>query len=166
MISYKAAGLNVVDETGRPDTIEFLNISQDDALAWPSQVHRAYPSTVTAAMSSTVVPFVRKSVEVNLTMLDVFNDRLGLPKGSMRTKHAPGEWSGSQARCTKSPPQVTVEEKGIGAHTDFGSLVRLIWMPAVYCANDSSVPVSLSFITDSVVFKFVYLEQRRGNMSK
>ena len=37
---YKAAGANAVDETGALDTVEFINVAKDDALAWPSKVHR------------------------------------------------------------------------------------------------------------------------------
>ena len=126
-LSYKAAGANAVDETGQLDLVEFINVSKDDALNYPNPVHRTYPSTVNARMDSTITPFVRKSMEINHTMMDVFNDKLGLPEGTLAKFHTLNEPSGSEARCIKKPPTHPGEEspdrQAIGAHTDFGSLV-------------------------------------------
>ena len=125
--SYKAAGANATDETGALDTVEFINVAKDDALAWPGKVHREYPSSVNARMESTIKPFVQKSLAVNYTLLDVLNERLGLPKGALAKQHPLEEPSGSEARCIKNPPKpegITEEQAAIGAHTDFGSLVR------------------------------------------
>lgn len=122
---YKAAGANATDETGALDTVEFINVAKDDALAWPKKVHRAYPSTVNARMQSTIAPFVRKSVEVNNTLLQIFNARLGLPEGAIAQRHILDEPSGSEARCIKNPAcpgGISEEKAAIGAHTDFGSL--------------------------------------------
>ncbi|CDO69471.1 hypothetical protein BN946_scf184817.g31 [Trametes cinnabarina] len=69
--SYKARGATATDETGAPDTVEFINIAKDDALAWPAVARRTYPATVTALMDDAVVPFVRKSVVVNDTLVMV-----------------------------------------------------------------------------------------------
>ncbi|KAJ7491422.1 hypothetical protein B0H11DRAFT_2009023 [Mycena galericulata] len=117
---YKAAGANAVDASGVKDTAQFINISKDDALAWPGQARRAYPSTVNARMDSTIVPFIEKSLAVNNTLLEVFNEKLGLPKGTLLKKHLREEYSGSESRCTFSPP--IMNRQVIGAHTDFGSL--------------------------------------------
>jgi len=123
---YKAAGANATDEAGNPDMIEFINVSKDDALAWPKVARREYPSTVNARMESTIIPFVRKSLAVNSTLIDVFNDRLGLPAGELAKRHLLEEHSGSEARTIKksplSPGSAETSMKGIGAHTDFGSL--------------------------------------------
>ena len=65
---YKAKGATVLDETGAPDLTEFINIAQDDALAWPAVARRMYPSAVAARMDDAVVPFVRqdrKSTRLN-----------------------------------------------------------------------------------------------------
>ena len=131
--SYKAAGANATDETGALDTVEFINVAKDDALAWPQQVHRDYPRTVNDHMEPTIRPFVAKSLEVNSTLIDVFNDMLGLPKGTLAEKHKTSEPSGSEARCIKNPPRSGVAgeaslKTAIGAHTDFGSLVRAFFM--------------------------------------
>ena len=123
---YKAAGANAVDETGLKDTVEFINVSKDDALAYPSAVHRTYPSTVNARMAGTIQPFVSKSLAVNNTILEVFNEKLGLPAGELAKRHTLGDPSCSESRCIKNPPaqEMSPERAALGAHTDFGSLVR------------------------------------------
>lgn len=122
---YKATGANATDASGAKDTVEFLNINKDDALAWPKRALRDYPPTVNEVMETTVAPFVRKSCEINEAFLNVFNDKLGLPKGTLAQLHKLEEPSGSEARCIKKPAFAdnTNENKvSIGAHTDFGSL--------------------------------------------
>lgn len=119
---YKARGTIATDLNGTRDTVEFLNIAQDDALSWPRPTYRTYPSTVNARMDRVVGPFVRKSMAVNNTLLDIFERRLGLPRGAIAKLHATDELSGSEARVVKTPPNQA--SAGIGAHTDFGTLVR------------------------------------------
>ena len=119
--------MTVTDETGAKDSVEFINIAKDDAFAWPAVARRTYPSTVNAHMEDTVVPFIRKSVEVNDTLLEIFNDLLGLPAGTLADKHKASEYSGSEARLIKSPPRpggIDEAKAALAAHTDFGSLVR------------------------------------------
>ncbi|KAI0936919.1 hypothetical protein AcW1_001031 [Taiwanofungus camphoratus] len=117
---YKARGTIQTDVHGTRDNVEFLNIAQDDALSWPRPVHRTYPSTVDARMEDAIIPFVRKSMEVNNTILAVFEARLGLPEGKFAKLHSTEEPSGSEARCIKTPPDQ--ETTGVGAHTDFGTI--------------------------------------------
>ncbi|KAG6863603.1 hypothetical protein C0991_004725, partial [Blastosporella zonata] len=120
---YKSAGANAVDASGKKDFVEFINISKDDALAWPHPVHRAYPSSVNACIERTVAPFIRKSLEVNNILMDILNDRLGLPAGTLLSKHLMDETSSSESRVTKTPPvSGPPENPAIGSHTDFGSL--------------------------------------------
>jgi len=119
---YKKAGANAVDATGTLDTVEFLNVAKDDALAWPKRARRSYPHTVNARMENTISPFVRKSLEVNNTILEVFNERLSLPPGTLLRLHAMGEFSGSEARVIRNPPTSESSKQAIGSHTDFGSL--------------------------------------------
>ena len=123
--SYKAAGANAVDETGALDPVEFINVAMNDALAWPGKVHREYPSTVNARMESTIQPFVRKSVAINMTVMAIFNEKLGLPEGALEARHKLDGLAFSEARCIKNPPSVgkAADRQAIGAHTDFGSLV-------------------------------------------
>lgn len=106
--------------------MEFINIAKDDALAWPKAARRTYPSATSARMESTIAPFVRKSLEVNETLMNIFNGRLGLADGVLAQRHTMEEFSGSEARCIKNPPRpngMSEEQRAIGAHTDFGSLV-------------------------------------------
>ncbi|KAI9059090.1 Clavaminate synthase-like protein [Trametes sanguinea] len=122
---YKAPGATVTDETGALDTVEFMNIAKDDAIAWPSVARRSYPSTVNAHMDDAVIPFIRRSIEVNDTLLEIFNELLGLPEGTLAEKHKLDEFSGSEARIIKNPPRpegIDEAKAALAAHTDFGSL--------------------------------------------
>ncbi|TFK56538.1 Clavaminate synthase-like protein, partial [Heliocybe sulcata] len=122
---YKALGAMATDEHGTLDAVEFLNIAKDDVLSWPDPTHRTYPSTVNNRMESTIVPFVRKSLEINHLVLKIFNSKLGLPENTLLNLHSMKEPSGSEARCIKSPPKprwLSEQKTAIGAHTDFGSL--------------------------------------------
>jgi hypothetical protein len=77
-------------------------------------------------MDSDIIPFVQRSLEINNMLIDVLNDKLGLPKGMLATKHAQHLHSQSQARAIKAPRNQHLDNVKIslGAHTDFGSLVR------------------------------------------
>ncbi|KAI0333381.1 Clavaminate synthase-like protein [Cubamyces sp. BRFM 1775] len=120
---YKASGVQFMDDKGTKDITEFLNISKDDALAWPTPYHRTYPSTVNARMESTIRPFIEKSLAINHFLIDVLNDKLGLPKGALADLHQVDRASGCTARCIKAPPMVERENKTfLNPHTDFGSI--------------------------------------------
>ncbi|KAG2358711.1 hypothetical protein BDR07DRAFT_1294142 [Suillus spraguei] len=123
---YKKVGGNAIDATGTLDSVEYINVSKDDALAYPQVIHRTYPSTINARMENTIAPFVRKGLEVSYVVLNIFNDKLGLPKGTLKRLHDMKEHSSSETRCIRSPPtqhkEVTKNPVTLGAHTDFGSL--------------------------------------------
>ena len=85
---------------------QFVNVSQDDALAWPGMAHRTYPSTVNA-----IKPFVEKSFATNNFLIDVFNDKLGLPKGTLGSFHKVYEHSGCTARVISASPYLGPEGK-------------------------------------------------------
>ncbi len=124
--SYKAAGVQFMDDNGTRDVTEFLNISKDDALSWPTPFHRTYPSTVDAHMELTIKPFVQKSLTINHFLIDILNDKIGLPKGTLAAFHKAEEASGCTARCIRTPPHLEQSEKNfLNPHTDFGSLVSL-----------------------------------------
>ncbi|PIL36349.1 hypothetical protein GSI_00037 [Ganoderma sinense ZZ0214-1] len=121
---YKGAGVQYMDERGTRDVTEFVNVAKDDALAWPAIARRTYPATVNARMASTIRPFVDKSLAINHFLIDVLNDKLGLPRGVLAGFHRPEAHSGCTARVIRAPPHVGDEEKlFLTAHTDFGSLV-------------------------------------------
>ena len=159
--------MNATDETGILDTAEFINVSKDDALAWPKQVHRAYPPTVNARMASTIKPFVEKSLEVNDALLAVLNGKLGLPEGTLAAKHALEEQSGSEARCIKSPPMPAgsaPDKAALGSHTDFGSLVGHAWFRRAHLHWPTfSAPHSPSCTIDWVACKSWCLERPPGS---
>ncbi|KAH9828690.1 Clavaminate synthase-like protein [Rhodofomes roseus] len=120
---YKAKGTIQTDANGTRDNVEFLNIAQDDALSWPKPTHRTYPYTVNARMSNTIIPFVHKSMDVNTTILTIFERQLGLPRGELLRLHSLESPCGSEARCIKTPQNQSTA--GVGAHTDFGTLTFL-----------------------------------------
>jgi len=131
----------------------FINIAKDDALAWPKSARRTYPAPTNARMESTIVPFVRKSLAVNATLIDVFNNRLGLPEGELAKRHTIEEFSGSEARCIKIQPKpqgVSEEQRAIGAHTDSD-----LWY--VVC-------VILSYMLNAAGLVVVFLHNRLGGL--
>lgn len=131
---YKAAAANVTDDKGTPDTAEFLNVSKDDILSYPTVTHRTYPDAVNRHMDKVLKPFVNKSLDVTRTILQVFERKLGLPGDSLLDRHTIGDPSGSETRCIKNPGKprpITMsdgkvieapDKLALGAHTDFGSL--------------------------------------------
>lgn len=127
-LRYKARGTIATDLHGTRDTVEFLNIAQDDAISWPRPTYRMYPPTVNERMPDAVTPFVRKSMAVNNTILDIFERLLGLPRGALADLHTTDRLSGSEARVVKTPPNQS--SVGIGAHTDFGTLVSILGLSA------------------------------------
>ncbi|GEM06813.1 oxidoreductase,Oxoglutarate/iron-dependent oxygenase family [Rhodotorula toruloides] len=130
---YKKAGANNVDAKGNLDTVQFINVSKDDALAYPEVRHRTYPRTVNERIK-TVTNFVRQSDDVLQKLMEVLEVRIGLPSGTLAALHKEGDISGSESRVIlKSAPggkgyvPEGVGEDGnpaaaIGAHTDFGVL--------------------------------------------
>lgn len=125
IIRYKRAGSHITDERGTLDTVEYINIAKDDAISYPNVAIRHYPPIVTGYMESTIKPFVNKSLDVNNTILSIFETKLGMPKGTLLKLHALYDPSGSEARVIKKSPALTEFDQkkiALGAHTDFGSL--------------------------------------------
>lgn len=77
-------------------------------------------------MENTIKTFIRKSVDINMTIMGIFNDKLGLPNGALESLHRMEEHSCSESRLIKKPPTpgIAADRQVVGAHTDFGSLVR------------------------------------------
>ncbi|EJD06544.1 Clavaminate synthase-like protein [Fomitiporia mediterranea MF3/22] len=126
---YKTLGATATNAHGNPDSYEAINISKEDALAYPDVINRTYPSTVNVRMRSTITPFVKKSIEVIGTMYSIFEKQLGLPEGTLLALHAPMEKSGSECRVIRTPPKhmnmdnaLNKDKVSLGSHTDVGSL--------------------------------------------
>ena len=160
---YKALGANAVDERGNVDGSEYINVAQDDILAWPKVIHRTYPRTVNDRMENTLIPFVRKSKEINTVLLRVLEKKLGLPEGEFVKRHLEEETSGSETRCIKSAP-VGPDGEGrfLAPHTDFGSVVSAVSLTLI---TDLMVP-SHSFTIGLVVSRSCLLDRTHGNMSR
>ncbi|PPQ77894.1 hypothetical protein CVT25_015381 [Psilocybe cyanescens] len=119
---YKVAGATYVDVDGNTDVSEFINVSKDDAMAYPRVVHRVYPAPVNIYMKDTIRPFIQTCLEESLILLDVFNDRLGLPKDTLLNLHDRTKHCISEARCIKVPAAPKDTKIALGPHTDVGSV--------------------------------------------
>lgn len=76
---------------------------------------------------------------VSSLILDLLNDRLGLPPGTLTGLHKLNSTSGDQVRWINAPPQPP-HDRGVafGQHTDFGSVCQLrSFLPAIFNANVS-----------------------------
>ncbi|KAF9235059.1 hypothetical protein BU15DRAFT_78435 [Melanogaster broomeanus] len=116
---------SAIDASDQLDAVEFINVAKDDALALPRVALRTYPAPTTAAIPTAVAPFVRKALVINYTVLRIFNEKLGLPEGTLDRLHDFEEYSGSEARVIRGPPlpgKAVADKATLGAHTDFGSL--------------------------------------------
>ncbi|KAF9054222.1 Clavaminate synthase-like protein [Panaeolus papilionaceus] len=122
---YKVAGATYADVDGSTDVAEFINVAKDDALSYPTEIHRAYPPPVNEHMASTVKPFISSCVDMGRVILEVFNHKLGLPEGTLTELHRVDKQCISESRCIKVPPSKGVKI-ALGPHTDFGSLSLLV----------------------------------------
>lgn len=116
-------------------------------------------------MQSTIQPFVHKALDVNNTLLGIFNEKLELPLNTLGRFHTIEEPSGSEARVIKrgaNNREDTLDEAAasIGAHTDFGSLVSIRSKSSIL--SDSSAR-SRSYTIDSAVYKFLFQAHSPGN---
>ncbi|KDR78360.1 hypothetical protein GALMADRAFT_1315858 [Galerina marginata CBS 339.88] len=123
---YKVAGATYADIDGSTDVAEFINVSKDDAIAYPTIVHKAYPTTVNVHMEEAIRPFIRSCLETNRVLMNVFNQKLELPAGTLSELHCPEKECISEARCIKVPPASNDIKIALGAHTDFGSISFLV----------------------------------------
>ena len=119
---YKAMGANV-DRSGNVDRNEFYNVSKDDLLdqstRWPAP-------DVLNDQRELLGSFVRSAHEVALLVLELLNDFLKLPKGTLQGLHRLAGISGDQVRFIKAPPQPKDDRRtALGEHTDFGSVTVL-----------------------------------------
>jgi len=118
--SYKVAGATYADVDGSTDLAEFINVSKDDAFAYPKVVHKVYPPTVNFRMKYVIRPFIQSCADVSSVLIDVFNQKLGLPEGTLAALHRTEKECISESRCIKVPPPPEDTKIALGQHTDFG----------------------------------------------
>ncbi|CEQ41406.1 SPOSA6832_03107 [Sporobolomyces salmonicolor] len=153
---YKRGGSTNVDAKGNVDTIQFINVAKDDALAYPEVRQRTYPTTVVERIFAVPDDCLQ-------TLMAALEPRIGLPKGTLAALHKEGDISGSESRCILKPapgdkgylPEGVGEDgnpsAALGAHTDFGSRSWLI-----------AAPSATSDETDSTTFAAVSMLHGRG----
>jgi isopenicillin N synthase-like dioxygenase len=120
---YKGFGANVIDRAGNLDRNEFYNVSKDDVLEqgtrWPAP-------TVLDEQRDLLARFTRGAHEVVSLVLELLNEYLKLPKGTLQNMHRLEGISGDQTRFIKAPPQPKDDRRtALGEHTDFGSVTVL-----------------------------------------
>ncbi|KAF4611536.1 hypothetical protein D9613_003836 [Agrocybe pediades] len=123
---YRPAGSRYTDADGSVDLTEFINVAKDDAIAYPKVVHTSYPPTVNEYIEGTIRPYTQSCLESCEVIMNVFNDKLGLPKDTLQDLHRPEKKCQSESRCIKVPPVEKPTKIALGAHTDFGSLSFLV----------------------------------------
>lgn len=115
-----------MDAAGNPDPVEGVDIAKDDALSYPNVSRREYPGVVNDLMQPIIAPFVEKCLGITNTMVDIFNDKLELPKGALASVHRRNDFSASETRTIKAPANLTPGKLAVGGHTDFGTLSLLV----------------------------------------
>ncbi|BGP14511.1 hypothetical protein JCM10213_000385 [Rhodosporidiobolus nylandii] len=101
---YKRAGSTNVDAKGNVDTVQFINVAKDDALAYPTVKQRTYPKTVNENIQ-TIQSFIRSSDDVLQKLMEALEPRIGLPKGTLAALHKEGDISGSESRVILKPAE-------------------------------------------------------------
>ncbi|KAK4506094.1 hypothetical protein PRZ48_004059 [Zasmidium cellare] len=120
---YKRLGASVVDQNGNLDRNEFYNISKDDIL----EIGQSWPSPkVIHSQRALIRSFITSADAVVTLLLELLNEQLGLPHGTLASMHRLQEPSGNQVRMIKALPQ-EIDEGTMSAreHTDFGSVTVL-----------------------------------------
>jgi isopenicillin N synthase-like dioxygenase len=120
---YKGYGVNVVDRAGNMDRNEFYNVSKDDILGqgtrWPAP-------EVIEQNRDTIREFMEGAHGVVALVLELLNEYLRLPEGTLQGMHRVQAQSGDQVRFIKAPPQPEGDRRtALGEHTDFGSVTVL-----------------------------------------
>lgn len=120
---YKGYGTNVIDKQGNLDRNEFYNVSKDDILEqgtrWPAP-------TVLDEERALFRSFMQHAHRIVTLVLELLNDHLQLPPGTLQSMHRIEGSSGDQVRMIKAPPQPADDRRtALGEHTDFGSVTVL-----------------------------------------
>ncbi|EMD39821.1 hypothetical protein CERSUDRAFT_46315 [Gelatoporia subvermispora B] len=128
MAGYKSPGANTIDDKGTRDVHEYINITKDDILAWPDVVHGSYPEPVNVHMDSAIRPFAQKAIEVNITILNVLNEKSALPDGTLAKLHRPEMHNQDVVKFINVKPSslhAFEDSPYVLPHSDYGSLTFL-----------------------------------------
>ncbi|KAM0664389.1 hypothetical protein ACQRIU_006971 [Beauveria bassiana] len=99
---YKHMGAAVADKLGNLDRNEFYNVSKDDIFG----IGRRWPApTLLDSRRGLVKSFMSSANVVVGLVLQLLNDHLGLPQGTLQSIHRPESQSGDHVRFIKAPPQ-------------------------------------------------------------
>ncbi|CAP95497.1 Pc21g06000 [Penicillium rubens Wisconsin 54-1255] len=105
---YKAQGAAVSKD-------DILSVS--DPLPAPEVLHKS---------RARLASFMRGSHAIVTLILEILNDQLALPRGTLSNLHRQHAVSGDQVRFVKAPPQPVDDRRtALGQHTDFGSVTVL-----------------------------------------
>lgn len=120
---YKGFGAGIVDKQGNKDRNEFYNISKDDIF----EVSDPLPAPDVLTQPRPLIKSWMQQCHAIVTLiLDLLNDRLGLPPGILASMHRLHARSADQLRWVLAPPQPSDDRKtAMGEHTDFGSVTVL-----------------------------------------
>ncbi|KAJ5246327.1 hypothetical protein N7468_001310 [Penicillium chermesinum] len=120
---YKGQGASIVDKAGNLDRNEFYNASKDDILG----ISDPLPGPAVVQNSRGLLKsFMGGAHSIVTLLLNVLNDKLGLPEDTLANLHRQQAVSGDQVRWIKAPPQPVDDRRtALGQHTDFGSVTIL-----------------------------------------
>jgi len=124
---YKGFGKSIMDAKGTRDKHECYNLKKDDIVGNTEPLDS--PQLVKDNMDL-FKSYATNAHSIIIMMLGQFNEKLGLPEGTLQNLHRLTAESGDHVRFLTAPPQPP-EDRGVnaGAHTDFGSLTILFnWL--------------------------------------
>ncbi|KAK2616968.1 hypothetical protein QQS21_000057 [Conoideocrella luteorostrata] len=122
-LGYKHMGANIADKDGNLDRNEFYNVGKDDIFElcpkWPAP-------DVLESRRSLIKTFMASAYSIVSLVLELLNDHLSLPTGTLQSMHRLEGHGGDQVRFIKAPPQPQDDRSiALGEHTDFGSVTVL-----------------------------------------
>lgn len=120
---YKGFGANVVDRQGNMDRNEYYNASKDHILGHGTQ----WPQPKVLDENRELMQhFVKGSHAIVLLVLELLNEYLNQPAGTLQSMHRLDGLSGDHIRFIKTPPQPVDDRRtALGEHSDFGSVTVL-----------------------------------------
>ncbi|OAQ65285.2 1-aminocyclopropane-1-carboxylate oxidase [Pochonia chlamydosporia 170] len=122
-LGYKHMGASVADKHGNLDRNEFYNVGKDDMF----EIGEKWPAPgVLESRRDLIKSFMASAYSIVSLVLELLNDHLALPPGTLQSMHRLEGHGGDQVRFIKAPPQPQDDRTiALGEHTDFGSVTVL-----------------------------------------